>query len=99
MMTRINEPDFDANEIPDYKSPPSRIIRSLRKAYDNLRMKLDEKAKLVQSLKGKLRDTQESRDEWKERAKAAELKNLEIIKKNEEINENLKKNTSSSRFK
>lgn len=47
-MTRIQEPDPDFNnEVPDYKRPPSRIIRSLRQAYDNQRSKNKEKSKTI----------------------------------------------------
>jgi hypothetical protein len=94
LMTRIKEPDADASEVPDYKSPPSRIIRSLRKAYDNLRGKLKEKARVIQDLTGKLRDTQESRDHWKVLAKAAEDKIALQEEENLKLRENLKKKQS-----
>ncbi len=73
-MTRIKEPDPDLDnpEIPDYKSPSSRIVRSLRQAYDNLRKKIKEKSETIQDLREKLRDTQQSRDSWKERMQTAE---------------------------
>jgi hypothetical protein len=72
-MTRIKEPLIGTTEIPDYKSPPSRILRSLRQGYDNARSKVADKSQTVKSLQEKLRDTQESRDDWKIRAKAAEF--------------------------
>ena len=72
-MTRIKEPKIGTTEIPDYKSPAPRILRSLRKGYDNLREKLYERSVIIQSLREKLRDTQKSRDEWKMRAKQAEI--------------------------
>lgn len=79
-MTRIKEPDPDSNEVPDYKSPPSRIVRSLRKGYDNQRQKNMQKSDTIQDLREKLRDTQQSRDMWKERTKAAETE-IEELKK------------------
>ncbi len=90
-MTRIKEPDSNASELPDYKSPPSRIIRSLRKAYDNVREKSEKKAQSIQGLTGKLRDTQESRDHWKALAKSAEVKISQQEKENQELREALKK--------
>jgi len=95
-MTRIKEPDVGALIVPDYKSPPSRIIRSLRKAYDNLRGKLTEKAHVIQGLKGKLRDTQDSRDHWKTLVKAAEAKIAQQEEENQKLREDLKKNMQSN---
>ena len=90
-MTRIKEPDSSASDLPDYKSPPSRIIRSLRAAYDNVRKKSEEKAQTIQGLTGKLRDTQESRDHWKALAKSAEAKIAQQEKENQKLREDLKK--------
>lgn len=90
-MTRIKEPIIGTNELPKYKSPASRIVRSLRKGYDNLRERSVNKAKTIQALQGKLRDTQESRDDWKARAKVAEAKLEDLEKKNEKLQEDLKK--------
>jgi len=90
-MTRIKEPPIGSSELPEYKSPPSRIVRSLRKGYDNVREKLAGKSDTILSLQGKLRDTRESRDDWKSRAKAAEAKLLEFEGKYEKLQEGLKK--------
>lgn len=90
-MTRIKEPPIGAEEIPNYKSPPSRIIRSLRKGYDNLREKISEKSETTIALQGKLRDTQNSREEWKTRAKSAESKLIELEEKFEKLQKDLKK--------
>lgn len=79
-MTRIKEPKIGTTEIPDYKSPASRIIRSLRKGYDNLREKLHERSATILTLREKLRDTKKSREEWRGRAKQAEIE-LDSIKK------------------
>lgn len=78
-MTRTKEPEIGSNQIPDYKSPPSRIIRSLRTAYDHLRGKVEEKSTQLDGARGKLRDVTRSRDEWKKEAKdaRAELKKLQ----------------------
>jgi len=78
-MTRTKEPEIGSTQIPEYKSPPSRIIRSLRTAYDNLRCKIVEKSTQLDGARGKLRDVTRSRDQWKKEAKDAqvELKKLQ----------------------
>jgi peptidoglycan hydrolase CwlO-like protein len=91
VMTRVKEPSIGTSKVPEYKSPPSRIIKSLRKGYDNLRGRVAEKSELVQSLQGKLRDTQESRDDWKARAKAAETEIETLKKENIRLQTSLKK--------
>ena len=80
-MTRIKEPDPTANEIPEYKSPPSRLIKSLRQAYDNARYQRNEKSQKIAALQGKTRDISKSRDEWKARAKRAEAEIQELKKR------------------
>lgn len=93
-MTRIQEPDPDLNnEVPDYKSPPERIIRSLRKGYDNLRGKIKKKSETIQELREKMRDVQQSRDMWKDRTKAKEAEIEELKRQNEELNNKFKKKT------
>ncbi len=79
-MTRIKEPEINSDQIPDYKSPPSRIIRSLLAAYDNLRGKVEEKSSEIHAYQGKLRDVTNSREKWKTEAKTAqnELKKVLI---------------------
>lgn len=84
-MTRIKEPTIGISEVPDYKSPLSRIVKSLRKAYDNAREKISEKSEQILALQGKLRDTQESRDEWKARTKTAEEEIKKLIRENESL--------------
>lgn len=94
-MPRIKEPEIESNDIPDYKSPASRIIRSLRTAYDNLRKKIAEKSSQLDSARGKLRDVTLSRDEWKKEAKdlRTELKQLQSKQLTTESElEKLKKN-------
>ena len=91
-MTRIKEPEPGSTEIPKYKSPPSRIVRSLRKGYDNVRKKVKDKANDLQDLRGKLRDTQKSRDTWKDRCKITKNNNAKL---REEI-ERLKKRASAN---
>lgn len=90
-MTRIKEPEIGHSEIPDYKSPPSRIIKSLRQGYDNLREKLAHKSQKVMALQGTVRDVQESRDEWKARYKDMEAKITKLEKKNADLENELKK--------
>jgi peptidoglycan hydrolase CwlO-like protein len=82
-MTRTKEPPVGTTKLPNYKSPPSRILRSLRTGYDNIRTKVADKSQTIQSLQGKLRDTQESREDWKARARNAEDK---VTKLQQEIN-------------
>lgn len=84
-MTRIKEPDPKAKEVPDYKSPPLRIIKSLRKGYDNLRVRIENKSNDMQALRGALRDAIKSREHWKELAKESERKLHETEKALEEI--------------
>jgi peptidoglycan hydrolase CwlO-like protein len=95
-MTRTKEPPIGTTEFPDYKSPPSSILRSLRKGYDNVRNKVADKSQTIQSLQGKLRDTQESRDDWKARAKAAEAKMAKLQQENEELQKGIKKMSKTS---
>lgn len=96
-MTRIKELPIGSTNLPEYKSPPSRIIRSLRAAYDNLREKLAEKSEIIQSLQGKLRDIQESRSVWKIRSKDAEAKIIELEQENRNLQNELKKNARNNR--
>lgn len=93
-MTRIKEPPLDSSELPDYKSPPSRIVRSLRQGYDNMRKKVANKSSQIRTLQGKLRDTHNSREEWKERTKELEGK----VEKLEKENEQLKKKAPDNRL-
>jgi uncharacterized coiled-coil DUF342 family protein len=93
-MPRIKEPEIGSDDIPDYKSPASRIIRSLRTAYNNIREKIADKSSQLDSARGKLRDVTHSRDEWKKEAKdlRIELKQLQTKQLNTESElENLKK--------
>jgi uncharacterized coiled-coil DUF342 family protein len=81
MMPRIKEPEIGSKEIPDYKSPASRIVRSLRNAYNNIREKVAEKSSQLDSARGKLRDVTRSRDEWKNEAKDLQAQLKELQKK------------------
>ena len=94
-MTRTKEPPVGTIGLPNYKSPPSRILRSLRKGYDNVRTKVANKSQTIQSLQGKLRDTQESREDWKARAKDAEARATKLQQENEELQEGVKKRTKN----
>ena len=93
-MIRTKETKIGSNQIPDYKSPPSRIIRSLRTGYDNLRGKIAAKSSQLDGARGKLRDVTGSRDEWKKEAKAAQIELKKLQSKQLAIEkelENLKK--------
>ncbi len=58
----------------EFKSPVSRLARLFRKGRDNWREKALEKQKKVRALEIKVRDLSDSREHWKKRALAAELK-------------------------
>ncbi len=90
-MTRIKEPKIGSSEVPQYQSPLPRIVRSLRKAYDNVREKVDTHSKTIMDLRGKLRDTQKSREEWKNRTKEAQTELDALKKKNTELELSVKK--------
>jgi peptidoglycan hydrolase CwlO-like protein len=96
-MTRTTEPDIGTTGLPNYKSPTSRILRSLRKGYDNLRAKQAEKSETIQSLREKLRDTQDSRDFWKEKAKVSESEAATLKQENEKLKEDIKKRGDNHR--
>lgn len=86
-MTRTKEVDPDSGDMPDYKSPPSRLVHSLRKAYDNVRSKLKEIRNKIKYYQIKTRDLEKSRCHYK--VETAELKDK--ILKLEAENANLKK--------
>ena len=90
-MTRAKEPDIGTTGLPNYKSPASRIVRSLRKGYDNIRAKLAKKSETIQSLREKLRDIQNSRDTWREKAKTSESEAAKLKQENEKLKEDIKK--------
>ncbi len=99
-MTRAKETPPGSGQMPDYKSPPSRLVHSLRKGYDNLRVRLEEKSETINDLRCKTRDLEESRKLWREdaKAKAIDLKQsqkaLEDAKKRvEELEAQIKKNS------
>jgi hypothetical protein len=91
-MTRIKEPKIGITEVPEYKSPLKRIVKSLRKGYDNVREKVAKHSDTIQDLRGQLRDTQKSR------AKEAEAELAAFNKKNanRELQDVKKKNLSKS---
>jgi len=65
-MTRVKEVDPDSNEMPDYKSPSSRLVHSLRKGYDNLRSKLKKSRDDIKYYQIKTRDLNKSRTTYKD---------------------------------
>jgi FtsZ-binding cell division protein ZapB len=90
-MSRTKEPPVGKSEVPKYKSPNARIIRSLRKGYDNLREKVIEKSKTIRGLQGKMRDTQESREHWKTLVSEAQAQIEKLQRENEKLKEDSKK--------
>lgn len=71
-MTRVKETAPGSGDMPQYKSPPSRINISLRKAYDNQRQNAAIRSKQLLALRGKNRDLALSRDKWKAEAKESQ---------------------------
>lgn len=94
-MTRIKEPEIGTHTIPDYKSPSSRIVKSLRKAYDNARERISEKSKQISALQGKLRDVNESRESWRTLQKNSETELERLKAENERLQQELKKRRGS----
>jgi septal ring factor EnvC (AmiA/AmiB activator) len=64
-MTRIKEVKPGSGDIPEYKSPSSRLVPSLRNAYDNARVKIADLRKTIKYYQIKTRDLGNSRDKWK----------------------------------
>ena len=81
-MTRVKEVVPGSEDIPDYKSPPARIVKSLRQAYNNQRLKVAELRKKMKTFQIKTRDLMESREKWK---KESGIKQKQIEKQNIEI--------------
>lgn len=94
-MTRIKEVDPDSGDMPDYKSPASRLVHSLRKGYDNVRSKLKDTREQIKYYQIKTRDLEKSRARHKN-----ETVNLkEKISHLEEENKNLKKLVEDAEIK
>ena len=83
-MTRIKEIDPNSGEIPDYKSHSSRIVHSLRKAYDNSRSKIQEYQNQKKYLQIRIRDLEDSRENYKKQVSSlkSKVKELELELKN-----------------
>ena len=97
-MSRVKETAPGSGELPQYKSPPSRINISLRAGYDNLRLRVKEKSGQISQLRGNKRDLENSRDNWKQVARERELeltareKELEVARRRvNELETQLKK--------
>lgn len=73
-MTRVREVEPGSNEMPNYKSSADRLVCSLRKGYDNLRVKLKETRNRIKYYQIKTRDLEQSRDKHKQESKALEEK-------------------------
>ncbi len=66
-MTRTKEVEPGSGQMPDYKSPSSRLVHSLRQGYDNIRLKLQEARQRIKYYQIKERDLENSREAWKEK--------------------------------
>ena len=91
-MTRTREVKPGSGEMPNYKSPDNRLVHSLRKGYDNLRVKLEEIREQIKYYQIKTRDLTTSRDKHKQESKALETK----IKQLEKENARLKKQNGNT---
>jgi len=81
-MTRAKETLPGSGQLPDYKSPPHKLVTSLRKAYDNARNRIAKKSNQLNELRGNNRDITASREKWK---KEAWEKNKEVEKLRKEL--------------
>lgn len=102
-MTRVREVEPGSEEMPDYKSPPGRLVHSLRKGYDNLRVKLFEVRDKVKYYQIKTRDLELSRERHKKeseeleaRIKQLEKENTALKKQNQQIEKKRNDNPSST---
>jgi FtsZ-binding cell division protein ZapB len=84
-MTRIKEVDPNSGDIPNYKSPASRIVHSLRQGYDNVRGKLQEARNRIKYYQIKTRDLEESRNRFKGEAVELKKKILQLESENEKL--------------
>lgn len=94
-MTRTKEVDPDSGDMPDYKSPASRLVHSLRKGYDNVRSKLKDAREQIKYYQIKTRDLEKSRERHK--CEAMNLK--EKISQLENENEKLKRLVKDTEIK
>lgn len=84
-MTRTKEVDPDSGEMPDYKSPASRLVHSLRKGYDNVRSKLKDTREQIKYYQIKTRDLEKSRAHHKNETKDLKEKINQLEKENEKL--------------
>ncbi len=86
-ITRAKEVKPESRQMPNYKSPATRLVHSLRKGYDNLRGKLQALRNKIKYYQIRERDLENSRACYKE--KVVSLK--EQVRQLNEENEKLKK--------
>lgn len=105
-MTRTREVEPGSEETPDYKSPANRLVHSLRKGYDNLRVKLKKSRNQIKYYQIKIRDLEISRSKHKEESKSLEAKfkqlekeNKRLTKHNAVMEQTLKKSSNLSSFR
>lgn len=94
-MTRVKEVDPGSGDMPDYKSPASRLMHSLRKGYDNVRSKLKDAREQIKYYQIKTRDLEKSRTHHKDETKSLKEKIDQLEKENKKI----KKQIESSEIK
>jgi chromosome segregation ATPase len=85
-MTRTKEVKPGSDEMPDYKSPAARLVHSLRKGYDNLRLKLKDSRNKIKYYQIKTRDLENSRNQHKKDLKTLETKFKELEKQYAKLN-------------
>jgi chromosome segregation ATPase len=81
-MTRTKEVEPGSDTMPDYKSPPTRLVHSLRKGYDNLRVRLKEAREKIKYYQIKTRDLEKSREQHKQALKTSESQIKQLEKEN-----------------
>lgn len=86
-MTRVKEVQPGSDKMPDYKSTSGRLVHSLRKGYDNLRVKLSQTRKKIKYHQIKTRDLEISRNKYKTENKILEERMRELEKENHQLKE------------
>ncbi len=89
-MTRAKEVTPGSGEMPEYKSPDNRLVHSLRKGYDNLRVKLAQTRNRIKYYQIKTRDLETSRSNYKKESKNLENRIVQLEKDNEQLAKALK---------
>lgn len=80
-MTRTKEVDPNSEDMPNYKSPAARLVHSLRKGYNNLRIKLSDSRNKIKYYQIRTRDLENSREHFKEQVATLKMEKEELMKK------------------